>query len=67
MMILTGFLGSGKTTLLNAGLRTPDFAKAAVIVNEFADVGIDHQLIADVQTSSVLLDYLGTPQGGGAA
>ncbi len=46
VMLLTGFLGSGKTTLLNAWLRTLDLANAAVIVNEFGDVGIDHALIA---------------------
>jgi len=45
-MLLTGFLGSGKTTLLNAWLRTSDLANAAVIVNEFGEVGIDHALIA---------------------
>lgn len=43
--ILTGFLGSGKTTLLNRILEgTPD-KKIAVIINEFGEVGIDHQLV----------------------
>ena len=46
VMLLTGFLGSGKTTLLNAWLRTAELENAAVIVNEFGDVGIDHALIA---------------------
>lgn len=44
--LLTGFLGSGKTTLLNAWLREPALADAAVIVNEFGEIGIDHALIA---------------------
>jgi G3E family GTPase len=44
--LLTGFLGSGKTTLLNRWLRDPALANAAVIVNEFGAVGIDHTLIA---------------------
>jgi G3E family GTPase len=44
--ILTGFLGAGKTTLLNALLRDPALHDAAVIVNEFGDVGIDHLLVA---------------------
>ena len=43
--ILTGFLGSGKTTLLNRILEgTPD-KKIAVIINEFGEIGIDHQLV----------------------
>jgi G3E family GTPase len=46
VMLLTGFLGSGKTTLLNAWLHTTELENAAVIVNEFGDVGIDHALIA---------------------
>jgi G3E family GTPase len=44
--ILTGFLGAGKTTLLNALLVDPVLKDAAVIVNEFGDVGIDHLLVA---------------------
>ena len=43
--ILTGFLGSGKTTLLNFLLKDPFLANAAVIINEFGDVGIDHLLV----------------------
>ena len=43
--LLSGFLGSGKTTLVNRILSTQHGQKVAVIVNEFADVGIDGQLI----------------------
>jgi G3E family GTPase len=43
--ILTGFLGSGKTTLLNRILTAPHGFRIAVIVNEFGEVGIDHQLL----------------------
>ncbi len=43
--ILTGFLGAGKTTLLNYLLKDPFLANAAVIINEFGDVGIDHLLV----------------------
>lgn len=43
--ILTGFLGAGKTTLLNTLLKDPLLASAAVIINEFGDVGIDHLLV----------------------
>ena len=42
--ILTGFLGSGKTTLLNRILTGVPGKKFAVIVNEFGEIGIDHQL-----------------------
>ena len=44
--IVTGFLGAGKTTFLNALLRDPAFAQTAVLINEFGDVQIDHDLVA---------------------
>jgi G3E family GTPase len=53
--LLTGFLGSGKTTLLNALLRRPDMGRTAVLVNEFGEIGIDHDLIETVDEKSVLL------------
>jgi G3E family GTPase len=43
--LLTGYLGAGKTTLLNRILTHEHGKKVAVIVNEFGDVGIDHQII----------------------
>jgi G3E family GTPase len=43
--ILTGFLGAGKSTLLNRLLKQPEMADAAVIINEFGEVGIDHLLV----------------------
>jgi G3E family GTPase len=43
--LLTGFLGSGKTTLLGRLLRHPDFSRTAVIINEFGEVGLDHDLV----------------------
>jgi G3E family GTPase len=42
VLILTGFLGSGKTTLLGRLLRQPEFSRTAVIVNEFGEIGLDH-------------------------
>ncbi|MBI1201326.1 MAG: GTP-binding protein [Rhodopseudomonas sp.] len=53
--LLTGFLGSGKTTLLNAWLRSPELANAAVIVNEFGEIGIDHALIASSSDNTIEL------------
>ena len=44
--IVTGFLGSGKTSLISRILRDPAFARTAVIVNEFGEIGLDHELIA---------------------
>ncbi len=43
--VLTGFLGAGKTTLLNRLLKDPALGPAAVIVNEFGEVAIDHLLV----------------------
>lgn len=40
--LLTGFLGSGKSTLLGRILRDPRFHDTAVVINEFGEVGIDH-------------------------
>lgn len=53
--IVTGFLGSGKTTLVNKALRDPRLQRSVVIVNEFGDVGIDHDLIQASDDSVVLL------------
>lgn len=38
VFLLTGFLGAGKSTLLRALLRTPEFARTAVLVNEVGEV-----------------------------
>ena len=43
--VLTGFLGSGKTTLLGRLLRHAAFARTAVIINEFGEIGLDHELV----------------------
>src|SRR5262245_53547769 len=43
--VVTGFLGAGKTTLLNFLLRDPMLASAAVVINEFGEIGIDHLLV----------------------
>ena len=53
--VLTGFLGSGKSTLLNAWLARPELSDAAVIVNEFGEIGIDHSLIASSNDNTIEL------------
>jgi G3E family GTPase len=53
--LITGFLGSGKTTLLRRLLRDPGMNRAAVIINEFGEVGIDHELVASSSESMTLL------------
>jgi G3E family GTPase len=54
--LLTGFLGSGKTTVLNHVLHDPRMDKAAVIVNEFGEVGLDHELMVAGAEDMVLLN-----------
>ncbi len=53
--VVTGFLGSGKTTLIRRILRDPAFWRTAVIVNEFGEVGLDHELIASSDDSVLTL------------
>ncbi len=55
VIVLTGFLGSGKTTLLRHILRHPGFADAAVLINEFGEVGLDHVLVGALDQEPVLL------------
>jgi G3E family GTPase len=53
--LLTGFLGSGKTTLLKRILSDPAFADTAVLINEFGEIGLDHDLVETVDGEMVLL------------
>jgi G3E family GTPase len=53
--IVTGFLGAGKTTLLNRLLRDPALAEALVVVNEWGEIGLDHELIERFEGDVVLL------------
>lgn len=53
--LLTGFLGAGKTTVLNRLLAKPGAARVAVIVNEFGEAGLDHDLIEAVDEEIVLM------------
>jgi G3E family GTPase len=53
--VITGFLGSGKSTLVKRLLTHPEMNRVAVIVNEFGEVGIDNELIAEVSENMTLL------------
>jgi G3E family GTPase len=53
--LLTGFLGAGKTTVLNAILGSAQGPKIAVIVNEFGEAGLDHDLIEVVDEGVILV------------
>ncbi len=54
--VISGFLGAGKTTLLNRLLGRPEMAGAAVIINEFGEVAIDHLLVENMPGDAVLLE-----------
>jgi len=53
--LLTGFLGAGKTTLLNRLLNDPSAGRVAVVVNEFGEAGLDHDLIEEAAEDVVLM------------
>lgn len=53
--VLTGFLGAGKTTLVNRLLKDPALADAAVIINEFGAVAIDHLLVEQASDNVIQL------------
>ncbi len=54
--IITGFLGSGKTTLLNHILQNQQGVKTAVLVNEFGEIGIDHELIVSTDADDTMVE-----------
>ena len=53
--VLTGFLGSGKTTLLSDLLRQPALSRAAVIINELGEIGLDHELVEKSEDTVIAL------------
>ncbi len=53
--LLTGALGSGKTTLLNNLLRNSKLQGSLVLINEFGDIGLDHEIVREVKEDVVLL------------
>jgi G3E family GTPase len=53
--LLTGFLGSGKTTLLKRLLSDPALSDTAILINEFGEIGLDHDLVEQVDGDMVML------------
>ena len=45
IILLTGFLGSGKTTVLSRLLKTENFSRTGVLINEFGEVALDGDLV----------------------
>ena len=54
--LVTGFLGSGKTTLVNHILSNRAGVRAAVLVNELGDIGIDNDLIISAEDGMIELN-----------
>ncbi|MFP3646699.1 CobW family GTP-binding protein [Paraburkholderia sp. SIMBA_054] len=54
--LVTGFLGSGKSTLLVDVLTGEAARDTAVLVNEFGEVGLDHLLMGELESQTVLLE-----------
>jgi len=53
--VVTGFLGSGKSTILGHLLRQPEFSRTALVINEFGEIGLDHELIESSEDSVIAL------------
>ena len=52
--VITGFLGAGKTTLLNHLVQQPEISDSLVIINEFGETGLDHQLVSELKDETVV-------------
>ena len=52
--VLTGFLGSGKTTVLNHLIRQPALGRTLVLINEFGEIGLDHDLVTHSKDDVVI-------------
>ena len=52
--VLTGFLGSGKTTLLDHLSRVGALERTLVLINEFGEVGLDHDLLTPIDDDTLV-------------
>jgi G3E family GTPase len=53
--VLTGFLGSGKTTVLNGLVKNQALGRTAVVINEFGEIGLDHDLVQKSDENFILV------------
>jgi G3E family GTPase len=53
--LLTGFLGAGKTSLLNRLIADPQLSDALVLINEFGEIGLDHDLVQAVSGEMLVM------------
>lgn len=51
--VITGFLGAGKTSLLNHLISSYPDKKFAIIENEFGEINIDSELVANVKNEDI--------------
>ncbi|MBM3604202.1 MAG: GTP-binding protein [Alphaproteobacteria bacterium] len=56
LTIVGGYLGAGKSTWLRHALHVGDFAQAHVLINEAAELPVDHLLLAGAAGLTVLAD-----------
>ena len=52
--VLTGFLGSGKTTVLRHLGKSGHLDRTLVLVNEFGEVGLDHDLLTPIDDDTLV-------------
>ncbi|MEM9173287.1 MAG: GTP-binding protein [Pseudomonadota bacterium] len=54
ILVFTGFLGSGKTTVLNYLTQQAALSRTLVLINEFGEIGLDHELVAHSKDDVVI-------------
>ena len=52
--VLTGFLGSGKTTVLSYLIQQRPLSRTLVLINEFGEIGLDHDLVTHSKDDAVI-------------
>ena len=52
--VLTGFLASSKTNVLNHLMQYPSMSRTLVLINEFGEVGLDHDLVTHSSNDVVI-------------